>query len=84
MEFSKMLHWIYGKFTPLAILSIKKKMTDIPNEHHNSFKLNQIHDMYMASSLKSTDRIFELLPNLFVDRILKKWMNAHIQIVAQL
>ena len=48
-----------------------KNMTDIPNEHHNRFILNQIHDMYITSPLKFIDEIFELFPNLFVDEILK-------------
>ena len=46
-------------------------MTDIPNEHHNIFILNQIHDMYMTSSLKFMDEIFRLLSDLFVYQMLK-------------
>ena len=30
------------------------------------------------------DDIFESLPKLFVDSMLEKWMNYHLQIVAQL
>ena len=58
-------------------------MTDTTNEYHDSLILNQIHDMHITSPLKFTDEIFESLPNLFVDKILKKWMDAHIQIVAK-
>ena len=32
--------------------------TDIPNEHHNHFILNQIQDMYITPSLKFMDEIF--------------------------
>ena len=46
-------------------------MTDIPNEHHNSFILNQMHGMYMTSSLKFMDEIFRLLSDLFVYQMLK-------------
>ena len=61
-----------------------KNMTDIPNEHHNRFVLNMIHGMYITPPLKFMDEIFEDLPNLFVDQMLKKRMNTHIQIVAQI
>ena len=61
-----------------------KNITDITDEHHNNFILNKILDMYITSLLKFLDKIFKSLPNLFVDKILKKWMNAHIQIMAQL
>ena len=59
-------------------------MTDITNDHHNCFILNQIHDMYITPPLKFMDEIFESLPNLFFDQMLKKCTNDHIQILAQL
>ena len=69
---------------PLVIMFIKKNLTDIPNKHHIGFILNDIHDMYITSTLKFTDKIFESLPNLFVDKMLKFFINAHIQIAAYL
>ena len=48
-----------------------KNMTYITNENHNNSILNQIHDMYITSPLKFMDKIFELLTNLFVDKMLK-------------
>ena len=59
-------------------------MIDIPNKHHIGFILNDIHDIYITSTLKFTDKIFESLPNLFVDKMLKFFINAHIQIAAYL
>ena len=46
-------------------------MTDIPNEHHNPFIFNQIHDMYITSPLHFMDEIFESFPDLFFDQMLK-------------
>ena len=48
-----------------------KNMTDIPNEHHNHFILNQIQDMSITSPLKFMDETFESFPNLFVDKMIK-------------
>ena len=48
-----------------------RNRTGIPNEHHNNFILNQIHDMYIISPLKFMDEIFESLPNLSVDKMIK-------------
>ena len=48
-----------------------KNMTDMPYEHHNHFILNHIQDIYITSTLKFMYEIFESLPNLFVDKILK-------------
>ena len=50
---------------------LKIKMTDMPNEHHNSFIFNQIHDMYITSSLTFIDEIFESFQNLFLIKCLK-------------
>ena len=50
----------------------------------DSFPLGHIHAMYITSPLKFMDEIFESLPNLFVVQMIKKWMNAHIQILDQL
>ena len=47
-------------------------MTEITNKHNNHFISNQIQDMYITRPLKFMDKIFESLPNLFVDRMLKK------------
>ena len=46
-------------------------MTDIPNEHHNFFIFDQIHDMYITSPLNLMEKIFEPFPNLFVDQMFK-------------
>ena len=48
-------------------------MTDIPNEHHNIFVFNQIHEIYITSQLKFMDEIFESFPNLFLTKSLKNW-----------
>ena len=61
-----------------------RNMTDIQNEHHSRFIMNHIHAMYITPPLKFMDEIFESLPNLFVVQMIKKWMNAHIQILDQL
>ena len=44
-----------------------KELTGIHNEHHNPFRLNQIHDMYITLTLKFMDEIFESFPNLSID-----------------
>ena len=49
-------------------------MTDIPNEHHNNFLLNQIPDFHIISPFKLCDDIFVSLPKLFFD-IMKKMMK---------
>ena len=59
-------------------------MIDIPNEYHNHFILNQIHDMYITSPLKFIDKIFDSFSKLFVDQMVRIWMNSHIQIIDQL
>ena len=40
--------------------------------------------MVITSSFKLIDDIFEYLPILFFDKMVRKWINALIQIVAQL
>ena len=35
-----------------------KNITDIPNENHNHFTLDQISDMYITSPSKFMDEIF--------------------------
>ena len=55
-----------------------KKLNNTSNLHHNHFILNHMPDMYIPSRLKLMGEVFESLPNLFFDRMLKKWMNAHI------
>ena len=49
-----------------------KNMTDTPNKHYIGFILNEIYYRYITSPLKFIDKIFESLPNLFVDQILYK------------
>ena len=53
-------------------------------KHHNHFILNQKPDFYITSLSKFIDDIFTLLPKLFFDKMIKKWMNSHIKVVAQL
>ena len=59
-------------------------MTDTPNENHNHFILNQVPSFHITSPLKLMDDIFESLTKLSVNKMLKKWMKSHVQIVAQL
>ena len=40
--------------------------------------------MVITSSFKFIDDIFEYLPILFFDKMVRKWINALIQLVAQL
>ena len=48
-----------------------EKMTDTPNEHHNNFILNQMPYFHIKSPFKLMNDIFESLPKLFVDILLK-------------
>ena len=59
-------------------------MTDNTKKHHIGFLLNQRHDIYIKSLLNIMDQNFVSLPKLFVNKMLIKWINANIQIVAQL
>ena len=47
-----------------------KNITDITNEHHGCFILNQIHEMYITSPLKFMYEICKYLSNLFVYQML--------------
>ena len=58
-------------------------MTDTSNEHHNNLIINQIPYHHITSLFKLMDDIFELLPNLFVDKCNKR-MESYVQIVAKL
>ena len=60
------------------------KMIDKTNKYHITFIFNQTHDMYITSLLKNMEAIFVALLNLSFHQTLIKWMNTHIQIVAQL
>ena len=57
---------------------------DTPKEHYNNFTLNQKPYFYITSLSKLTDEKFTSLPKLFVDEIIKKRMNSHIKVMAQL
>ena len=59
-------------------------MADITNEHYNHLILNNIKDIYITSPLECMDKTFESFPKLFVDKMIYKRMNAHVQITAQL
>ena len=59
-------------------------MNDTPNEHNINFLLNQISDFHITLLIKLMDDIFESLANLFVDKMVKKRMKLHVQIVDQL
>ena len=47
-------------------------MTHQPNKNHNHFILNQKPDFHTTSPFKLMNDIFELLPKLFGDQMLKK------------
>ena len=57
---------------------------DTPNEHHKHFILNQIPEFYITSSSKLLDDTFTSLPKSFVDKMIKEWINSHIEVVAHL
>ena len=56
---------------------------DATKEHHNQIILNQELDFYTTSLTNLMDDTFKSLPKLFVDIIIKYWMNSHIKVVAQ-
>ena len=61
---------------------VERLTTTAPNEHNIHFILNKIPDFYIKPPLKLMDEVFESLPKLFVDIVLKKWISPLIQIVA--
>ena len=56
----------------------------MPNKHHIGFILNQIHDMYITSPLNIMEETFQSFTNLFVNKMLNKWMNANNRIIDKL
>ena len=52
-----------------------KNMDDTPNEHYNNFILNQIPYFHITSLLNLCGYMFESLPNLFLDKMIKNNFN---------
>ena len=57
---------------------------DTPREINNNFILNQKPDFYITEMLKLMDDTFTSLPKVFVDDMIKKRINSHIKVLAQL
>ena len=57
---------------------------DAPKEHYNQFILNQEPDFYIASLSKFMNETLTFITKLFVNKMVNKWMNKHIKVVAQL
>ena len=55
-----------------------------PKKYLIGFILNQRHDMYITSSLGIMEENIVSFLELFVSKMIEPWMNANIQIVAQL
>ena len=61
-----------------------KNMTDEPKEHHIHMIFNKNPNFNITSLSKLMDYTVTSLPKLFVDEMIKKWMNSDIKVVSQL
>ena len=57
--------YTYGNYVYL------NNITGTPNKHHNNFILNQIRDFHITPPFKLCNDVFESLPKLFFDKMIK-------------